>query len=108
MEIWKDAVGIAVDVYKITETGKISKDYGLKDQLRRAAMSISDNIAEGFEYDNNKDFIKFLRYSKGSAGELRNKMFVLNEMEYIPEEYYSTMKERLLLLSRKIGGFIKY
>ena len=71
-------------------------------------MSISDNIAEGFEYDNNKDFIKFLRYSKGSAGELRSKLYVLKILSFIPDDFYSDTRERLLTLSRKIAGFMKY
>ncbi len=80
----------------------------MKDQIRRAAMSISDNIAEGFEYDNNKDFIKFLRYAKGSCGELRNKLYVLHKVEFINEDFYQEMRLRALDLSKNISGFIKY
>lgn len=71
-------------------------------------MSISDNIAEGFEYDNNKDFIKFLRYSKGSAGELRSKSYVLHKIEFINETFYYEMYQRLVLISKQIAGLIKY
>ena len=85
LDIWKSAIEIAVDIYKIIEEGKLKQDWGLKDQIRRAAMSISNNIAEGFEYDNNKDFIKFFRYSKGSSGELRSQLFVLKKIEFINE-----------------------
>lgn len=72
LDIWKESTQIAIEIYLVTETGKLKNDFGMRDQLRRAAVSISNNIAEGFEYDNNKDFIKFLRYSKGSSGELRS------------------------------------
>lgn len=108
MEIWQKATEIAIEIYKISEEGKLKTDWGMKDQIRRAAMSISDNISEGFEYDNNKDFIKFLRYSKGSSGELRNKLYVLYKVEFIEEKFYTDMRSRLLELSRNIGGFIKY
>ena len=64
LEIWQKAVRIAIEIYKISEEGKLKTDFGMKDQIRRATASVSDNIAEGFEYDNNKDFIKFLHYSK--------------------------------------------
>lgn len=108
MEIWQKATEIAIEIYRISEEGKLKTDWGKKDQIRRAAMSISDNISEGFEYDNNKDFIKFLRYSKGSSGELRNKLYVLYKVEFIEEKFYTDMRSRLLELSRNIGGFIKY
>ncbi|MEW6469002.1 MAG: four helix bundle protein [Bacteroidota bacterium] len=108
LDIWKEATAIAIEIYAVSEQGKLKNDWGLKDQLRRAAMSISDNIAEGFEYDNNKDFIKFLRYAKGSSGELRNKLYVLYRIEYIHEELYHEFHTKLISLSRKIAGFIKY
>lgn len=108
LEIWQRAVVIAIDVYHVSEVGKLKNDFGMKDQIRRAVMSISDNIAEGFEYSNNKDFIKFLRYSKGSAGELRNKLYVLNKIEFISNEFYENPYTRLIELSKQIANFIKY
>lgn len=108
LEIWQKAIEIAVDLYSICEEGKLKRDFGMKDQIRRAVMSISDNIAEGFEYDNNKDFIRFLRYSKGSSGEVRNKIFILKKIKYIDEEFYESMYNRLIELSKQIASFIKY
>jgi len=72
LPIWQEAVLLGVAVYILTLNGVLAKDYSVKDQLRRAVISISNNIAEGFEYNNNKSFITFLRYAKGSAGELRS------------------------------------
>jgi len=108
LDIWKLAVEIAINIYKISEDGKLKQDWGLKDQIRRAAMSISNNIAEGFEYDNNKDFIKFLRYSKGSCGELRSQLFILKKIEFINEIFYADMFDRLMSISKQISGLIKY
>ena len=108
MEIWQKATDIAIEIYLISDKGKLKTDFGMKDQIRRAAMSISDNIAEGFEYDNNKDFVRFLRYAKGSAGELRNKLYVLYKVEFIEGEFYEGMRERLIELSKNISGFMKY
>jgi four helix bundle protein len=79
LAVWKEAVAIGVDIYELTSHGKLEKDFGSRDQLRRSAISISNNIAEGFEYNNNKMFIKFLGYAKALAGELRSNLFVLNE-----------------------------
>ncbi len=68
LDLWKEATAIGVEIYKLTSSGKLMRDYSSKDQLRRAAISISNNIAEGFEYNNNRNFVRFLRFSKGSAG----------------------------------------
>ncbi len=108
LDIWKEATNIAIEIYLISERGKLKTDFGMKDQIRRAAMSISDNIAEGFEYESNMQFIRFLRYSKGSPGELRNKLYVLKKVDFIDEEFYESMHKRLIDLSKQISGFIKY
>src|SRR6478609_7698490 len=102
-----EAIVIGVEIYKLTSVGKLEKDYSSKDQLRRAAISISNNIAEGFEYNNNKSFIKFLGYSKGSAGELRSNLFVLREAQAISNDGYKSLEIKLLSISKSIGGFIK-
>ncbi len=70
MPLWKDAVNFAAEIYLFCEKGRLKTDFRMKDQLRAAASSISNNIAEGLEYGNNKVFIRFLTYSKGSAGEV--------------------------------------
>jgi four helix bundle protein len=73
LEIWKRGCQLAVDVYVANHE---SKDFGLKDQMQRAAVSIPSNIAEGCERDSTPDFIKHLRYSKGSCGELRTQLYI--------------------------------
>ena len=108
LDIWKASVEIAIEIYNVSEKGKLKSDYGMKDQIRRAAMSISNNIAEGFEYDNNKNFIKFLRYSKGSSGELRSQLYVLKQINFISESFYDEMYQKLILISKQISGLIKY
>jgi len=108
LDLWKEAVVLGVEIYRLTSIGKLEKDYSSKDQLRRAAISISNNIAEGFEYNNNKSFIKFLGYSKGSAGELRSNLLVLKEAEAISNDDYKSLETKLLSISKNIGGFIKY
>jgi four helix bundle protein len=108
LDIWKEAVTMGVKIYLLTESGKMARDFGARDQLRRAAISISNNIAEGFEYNNNKIFIRFLMYAKGSAGELRSQLCVLNEAKMINETDFHSIRERLVMLSRSIEGFRKY
>jgi four helix bundle protein len=95
LEIWKEAVAIGIDIYTITSKGKLEKDYSSKDQLRRAAISISNNIAEGFEYNNNIVFVRFLGYPKGSAGELRSNLFVLKEAGVVSKEDYKGLHDKI-------------
>ena len=108
LEIWKEAVAIGVDIYSITSTGKLEKDYSSKDQLRRAGLSVSNNIAEGFEYNNNNVFMRFLGYAKGSAGELRSNLFVLKEAGMVSIGDYDRLHEKLITASKNIKGFINY
>lgn len=106
--LWKEAVDFAAEVYRFCEKGKLKTDYRMKDQLRAAAASISNNIAEGFEYGNNKIFIRFLTYSKGSSGEVFNQFTILNKANMIDESSYTYFSNKALRLSRQIGGFIQY
>lgn len=106
--VWKEAVAIGVDVYKLTGRGKLQRDFPATDQLRRAAISISNNIAEGFEYNNPRSFIRFLNYAKGSAGELRSNLYVLKEADVVADEDYIIISDKLMNISKSIKGFMKY
>jgi four helix bundle protein len=108
LEIWQLSTKVALDVYNFTSKDKFSKDFGLRDQLRRAIISISSNIAEGFEMSNNNDLVKFLRIAKGSAGESRSQLFIALNLKYITANEYEITKENLEILSAKIGKFISY
>jgi four helix bundle protein len=108
MPLWNEAVEFAAEVYLFCEEGKLKTDFRMKDQLRAAASSISNNIAEGFEYGHNKSFIRFLTYSKGSSGEVFNQLCILNKAKMIDDTSYAYFSNRALELSRKIGGFIQY
>jgi four helix bundle protein len=106
LEIWKIAVEIAVEVYRICDQEPLKSDWGMKDQLRRAACSMSDNIAEGFEYNNNPDFIRFLNYAKGSSGEFRNVLTILTQAGKIGEETSSVLYQRSIEFSAKTKNLI--
>jgi len=79
----------------------------LKDQLKSAAISISDNIAEGFEYNNNPDFHRFLRIAKGSCGEISNKILFILRMKFINEKLANDLNHDANILGRQIGELIK-
>jgi len=101
LEIWQIGKQIAVEAYRISDLEPMKSDWGLKDQFRRAAMSISDNVAEGFEYNNNPDFVRFLVYAKGSSGEFRNKIIILKEAKKINEQDYQFFYTKAIEFSAK-------
>ena len=106
--IWQKAQELAVKIYQLADSNKfIVKDFTLKDQLKSASISISDNIAEGFEYNNNPDFHRFLRIAKGSCGEIRNKILFVKRLKYIDETTGISLTDEARQLGRQIGELIK-
>ncbi len=86
LEVWKLAFENANIIYDLTSKGSFSKDYPLRDQVRRCAISVFSNIAEGFERDGNKEFINFLSIAKGSCGEARSQLLFAHRRNYISDE----------------------
>ena len=108
IEAWKDARVLIKSVYEITRNGTFAKDYALKDQIRRAAISISANIAEGFDRGSNKEFLYFLAIAKGSAGEVRALLYTALDAGHITETEFATLTDKALSTQNKIGGFMHY
>ena len=106
--IWEKAQDIAVKIYRMGEENDfIKKDFSLKDQFKSASLSISDNIAEGFEYNNNPDFYRFLRMAKGSCGEIRNKIHFIKRVGFITDASALTLIKEVTELGNQIGGLLK-
>ncbi|MFN5663604.1 MAG: four helix bundle protein [Bacteroidota bacterium] len=108
LEIWQKAIDIADQLYDFCMNDQVKKDFSLQDQLKRAAISISNNIAEGFEYNNNADFIKFLRYAKGSCGECRSMIGFMKRRKWISKEDHDEFYTSLKNLGAQIGSFMSY
>lgn len=108
LEVWKEAVRIGVEIYRLADLSPLKNDYKSRDQIIGAAISISNNIAEGFEYNNNKVFIKYLHNAKGSAGEVRSQLAILVAAGRVNNEDYEKLKSDLFGLSSKIKAFINY
>lgn len=108
LEVWISAKDFAVTLYQLTEQGDFKKDFGLKDQMRRASVSIISNIAEGFERNGNKEFIQFLSIAKGSAGEVRAQLYIAKELNYISETDFNKLNEQITQVSRMLSGFMNY
>jgi four helix bundle protein len=108
LKVWKHAIEIGLKIYELVETNLLAKDYRAKDQLIGAAISISNNIAEGFEYNSNRQFIKYLAIAKGSAGELRSQLFLTYGSNKISKQDYESLYIELIQISSELKGFITY
>ncbi|MDD3735386.1 MAG: four helix bundle protein [Candidatus Pacebacteria bacterium] len=108
LDIWQESINLTKEIYCITSKGKFYKDFSFKDQIRRAIVSVPSNIAEGFERNNNNEFIRFLLISKGSIGELRTQFYIALEIGYLSQEDFNDLDQKFKNLSKKIGGFINY
>lgn len=95
------------EIYLITEEGKLKYDFGLKDQLRRAAVSIPTNIAEGFERSSRKEYLFFLNVAKGSAGEVRSLCRVAIDVGYLQPSTYEDLRIKAVTISRLLFSQIK-
>jgi four helix bundle protein len=108
IEAWKKARQLTKQVYEVTAIGKFSRDFGLRDQIRRAAVSAMSNIAEGFDRDGNKEFIQFLAIAKGSTGEVKSQLYVALDTCLIDQEQFKNLYGLAEETARLIGGFIRY
>ena len=107
LECWKKSVELAVRIYGVTRKGGFEKDYGLKDQIRRASVSIPSNIAEGKERQSVAEFIRFLYIAKGSAGELRTQLLIASRIDYLDQEEFKMLNHQTLEIGMMIAGLIK-
>lgn len=108
IDVWNEAVELAVDIYRITSLDAFSHDFSLKDQLRRSALSISSNIAEGYERETTKEFIRFLYIAKGSCGELRSQIYVSYKIGFLDQENFDILFNTSKTISAKIQSLINY
>ena len=108
LEIWKIARDLTNKIYSLSNRSRFSKDFGLREQIRRAAVSIMSNIAEGYERDGNQELIQFLAVAKGSCGEVRCQLYVAIDQEYIDKENGEQLVDLSKKLSIMINNFIKY
>lgn len=106
---WQKARELNKDIYNVTKNNKYFKnDFGLKDQMRRSSISISSNIAEGFERETTKEFIRFLYIAKASSGEFRSQLYLAYDINYLNSEEFEKLKLKVNEVSKLISGLIKY
>jgi four helix bundle protein len=107
LRVWQKGLELVKQIYLITNTGDLSRDFGLRDQLRRASVSIPTNIAEGFERASRKEYLNFLNIAKGSAGEVRSLLRVALEVGYLDKQTYSQLYTQAMELSRMLFNQIQ-
>lgn len=105
---WQKARVFNKKIYLITESKAFKNDFAFVKQIRRASISISSNIAEGFERNTDKEFIYFLYVAKASAGEVRSQLYLAFDLEYITKQEFEELLESVSEISKLISGFIKY
>lgn len=105
---WQKARELNRLVYDATRKGAFAKDFGLRDQIRRASVSVMSNLAEGFERGGNKEFIQFLSNAKGSCGEVRCQLYAALDEKYLSETEFRELYERSQEIGRLISGFMAY
>jgi four helix bundle protein len=102
LKVWQEAKSLAITVYTLTKNGLLSKDYGLREQIQRSSVSVVCNIAEGYERNSNKDFIRFLLIAKGSLSELRTQLDIACSVGYITSGEFESTDDHC----KKIGAML--
>ena len=103
LQVWTRSRQLAVEIYKLFHN---CKDYGFKDQITRAAVSVPSNIAEGYERNSKRDFANFLRFARGSCAELRTQLYIGQDIGLIEEEIATHLQKEALELSKMLQGLI--
>lgn len=108
LKVWQKAREVNLEIYKLSNKGSFSKDFGLRDQIRRASVSVLSNIAEGFERNGNKEFNQFLSIAKASAAEVRAQLYVAKDLEYISNDEFTEVVNGLIEVSKMLSGLMSY
>jgi four helix bundle protein len=101
---WQKARRLTAEIYKVTNKGYFSRDFGLKDQIRRAAVSSMSNLAEGFERGRPGEFHQFLSIAKGSCAELRTQLYVALDAGYLDSSEFEVLMNQATEVGRILGG----
>lgn len=108
LDVWKKSRQICDEIYKLTSVKPFATDYELKNQILKSSGSVMDNIAEGFERGSKGEFITFLGYSKGSAGEVRSQLYRALDRKYLDQKDADILLSEISEISKMLSGFIQY
>ena len=108
MEAWRQARVLCGEIYRVSGKGSFAKDFGLRDQIRRAIVSIMSNIAEGFERSGTREFVQFLAIAKGSAGEMKSQLYIALDQSYLDREDFARLSTSASDTAKIIAGLMSY
>jgi four helix bundle protein len=108
IKAWQLSRALVREIYAVSASGAFSKDFGLKDQIRRAAGSVMHNIADGFDSGSRAEFARFLRYSQRSSTEIMSQLYIALDQKYITEDQFNQLRKLAKETHATIGGFIKH
>jgi four helix bundle protein len=108
IKAWQKARELNIGIYKATNKDLFSKDFVLRDQVRRSSISVLSNIAEGFERESKQEFIRFFSIAKASCGELRSQLYIASDLQYLSKEEFEALLSMALEVSKMLGGFMSY
>ena len=108
LDVWKESVALATEVYKLTELFPKAEIYGLVSQMRRAAVSVSSNIAEGAARHSNKEFAQFLNIAGGSLSELDTQIEIATNLGYLSTDKKQNIDNQVSAISAKLAGLIRH
>jgi four helix bundle protein len=108
IQAWKKAYEVTLQIYRLTDNGRFAKDYGLRDQIRRASVSIMANIAEGQGRKSNLEFANFLNMARGSAHEVQSHLHIAVGLEYISKAEFDFLHSSLAEISKMTIALAKY
>lgn len=108
VKAWKEARTLTKLVYEISNDGSFASDFGLRDQIRRAAGSVMHNIAEGFDAGSDSEFVRFLKYARRSASEVQSQLYIASDQEYISAKQFDRLYGQASSTKRLINAFIAY
>ena len=108
IESWQEARRLTASIYKMTEISKFTKDWGLKDQIQRASVSVMNNIAEGFDSSSNSEFRRFLSIARRSCSEIQSIVYIALDLSYINKNQFTEIYDQTEKIRRMITSFMRY
>ena len=108
LTVWQKAMSLVVEIYELTSSLPDDERFGLTSQMRRAAVSVPSNIAEGFERGGDREFLQFLAIAKGSCGEVRAQLYVALDQDYLSEGQFNMLRDHATEISQLLSGLMKY
>jgi four helix bundle protein len=107
LRVWQESKDLAVYIYQLTDEGAFGRDFGLRDQIRRAVVSIASNIAEGDELDTDKQSVRYFYQAKGSSAEVLTQAVIALEIGYISQENFDHTEKKCQAISGMLGRLIR-